>query len=248
VVHPLRASLRLVRAVAHGLHGVAIVLWRFPKLDQAARQQRIQWWSLGMLRHLGMQLEVQGDFHPGPKLIVINHVSWLDIMAVHAVCPEARFVSKADVRQWPVVRHLVDAADTLYIERERRRDALRVVQQMSDALREGHTVAVFPEGTTGVGRELLPFHANLLQAAITSEVHVQPVVLRFADRHSNFSPAAAYVGDTTLAQSLWWMARGEAMRVHVTVLPPHSSENLDRRALADMLRRQIDAVLAPARE
>jgi 1-acyl-sn-glycerol-3-phosphate acyltransferase len=248
VVHPLRASLRLVRTVAHGLHGVAIVLWRFPSMDQAARHQRIQWWAQGMLRHLGMVLEVQGDFHPGAKLIVINHVSWLDIMAVHAVCPEARFVSKADVRQWPVVRHLVDAADTLYIERERRRDALRVVQQMSQALSEGHTVAVFPEGTTGIGRELLPFHANLLQAAITSEVHVQPVVLRFADRHSAFSPAAAYVGDTTLAQSLWWMARGEAMRVHVTVLPPQPSIDVDRRALAQALREQIDAVLAPARQ
>jgi 1-acyl-sn-glycerol-3-phosphate acyltransferase len=247
VVRRLQASLRLARAVLHGLHGVAIVLVRFPKLAVHERRQRIRWWSIGLLQHLGMELHVQGSFDPGPKLVVINHVSWLDIMAVHAVCPEARFVSKADVKAWPVIRHLVDAADTLYIERERRRDAMRVVHQMADALREGHTVAIFPEGTTGVGPELLPFHANLLQAAITSEVQVQPVVLRFADAHGPFSLAAAYVGDTTLAQSLWALARGERLQVHITVLPPQASVDTDRRALAATLRKQIDAVLAPAR-
>lgn len=247
MAHPLRAWARLVRAALHGLHGVAIVLWRFPSLTAPARHERIRWWSAGMLRHLGMELYVQGSFAPGPKLIVINHVSWLDIMAVHAVCPEARFVSKADVKRWPVIRHLVDSADTLYIERERHRDAMRVVHQVVDALRAGHSVAVFPEGTTGTGPQLLPFHGNLLQAAITSEVHVQPVVLRFADAHGPFSAAAAYVGDTTLAQSLWWLARGEAMRVHITVLPPQPSLASNRRALAAALRQQIDAVLARVR-
>ena len=240
----LRAGLRLVRAVAHGLHGVAIVLWRFPALPLPERRARIQWWSQGMLRHLGMELHVQGSFEPGPKLIVINHVSWLDIMAVHAVCPEARFVSKADVKQWPVVRHLVDSAQTLYIERARRRDAMRVVHQVADALREGHTVAVFPEGTTGAGPELLPFHANLLQAAISSEAQVQPVVLRFADAGSAFSASAAYIGETTLTQSLWWLARGQQLRVHVTVLPPQASAAIDRRALAETLRQQMDVVLS----
>ena len=80
-------------------------------------------------------------------------------MAVHAVCPEARFVSKADVQRWPLVGRLVDAGATLYIQRERRRDAMRVVHQMAAALKAGDTVAIFPEGTTADGRTLLPFHA-----------------------------------------------------------------------------------------
>ena len=247
MVHLLRTLLRLSRAVAHGLHGAAIVLWRFPTLSLPARRERIRWWSKGMLRHLGLQIHVEGDFAPGPKLIVSNHVSWLDIMVVHAVCPEARFVSKADVKRWPVVRHLVGAADTLYIERDRRRDAMRVVHQMAQALREGDTVAIFPEGTTGVGPLLLPFHANLLQAAISCEAQVQPVVLRFADVHGPFSAAAAYVGDTTLAQSLWCLARGEQLRVHITVLPAQPSADIERRALAQSLRQRIDAVLAQMR-
>lgn len=244
----LRASWRLSRAVLHGLHGVAIVLWRFPRLDEAAQQQRIAWWSAKMLRTLGLQLHVSGEFHPGPKLIVANHVSWLDIMAVHAVHPQARFVSKAEVRDWPVVRRLVDSARTLYLEREKRRDALRVVHQVADALREGHTVAVFPEGTTGLGPELLPFHGNLLQAAISAGTPVQPVVLRYADHASPFTPAATYVGETTLAETLWMLARGRGLALHVTVLDPHASSDASRRELAQRLRERMDTVLAPHRD
>lgn len=243
----LRACWRLLRAVTHGLHGLLIVWLRFGSLDKAARHQRIAWWSATMFARLGMQLAVSGTFKPGAKLIVANHVSWLDILAIHAACPQARFVSKADVRQWPLINRLIDAADTLYIERERRRDAMRVVHQTAEALKSGHTVAVFPEGTTGPGPELLPMHANLLQAAIAAGAPLQPVVLRFADARSAFSDSAAYVGDTTLAQSLWLIACGEQMRVEVTVLEAFGTRHADRRALLERLRGQIDAVLAASR-
>ena len=187
-----RALWRLARAVLHGVHGVLIVLLRFPSLDAAGRRARIAWWSAKTLRLLGLRLEVQGAFRPGAKLLVANHVSWLDIMAIHAVCPEARFVSKADVQHWPLLNRLVAGGGTLYIERERPRDAVRVVHQMAEALRAGDTVAVFPEGTTGDGRTLLPFHANLLQAAIATATPIQPLALRFSDARHAVSPAAQF--------------------------------------------------------
>ena len=98
-------------------------------------------------------------------------------------CP-ARFVSKADVRHWPVLGRLVDAAGTLYIERERKRDAMRVVHQMAEALRAGDTLAVFPEGTTTDGHSLLPFHANLLQAAIATQRRCSRWRCASATRHA----------------------------------------------------------------
>ncbi len=240
----LRAAWRLLRAVAHGLHGVALVLWRFPSLDAAGRQARIAWWSRKMLRMLGLRLAVQGRFRTGAKLIVANHVSWLDIMAVHAVCPEARFVSKSDVQHWPLVNRLVDCAGTLYLEREKRRDALRVVHRMAEALAAGDTVAVFPEGTTSDGRGLLPFHANLLQAAISTATPVQPVVLRYADASHDVSPAAEFIGDTTLAQSLWRLACGERLVVHLHVLTAEGTAHADRRALAARLQDLVGRHLA----
>jgi 1-acyl-sn-glycerol-3-phosphate acyltransferase len=240
----LKALGRLARAVVHALHGVAIVLLLFRRMDEAARQARITWWAAKMLRVLGVQRVVEGAAHPGPVLMAINHVSWLDIMTVHSVCPQARFVSKADVRHWPVIRHLVDAAGTLYIERERKRDALRVVHQMAEALQRGQTVAVFPEGTTGEGRELLPFHANLLQAAIAVEAPVQPVALRFSDPGHWVSPAAAYVGDTTLLHSLWNIACADKLAVHISLLPPLGARHMERRALAEQVRAAIGQRLA----
>ncbi len=239
----LRAIWRLIRVVVHGLHGLAIVLLRFPMLDVAARRARIAWWSRGLLAALGVGLQVQGRFRPGAKLIVANHVSWLDIMAVHAVCPEARFVSKADVQHWPLIGRLVASAGTLYIVREKPRDALRVVHQMAQALRDGDTVAVFPEGTTGRGHEPLPFHANLLQAAIATEVPVQPVALRFSDERAEVSPAADFTGDIRLAGSLWALARGQGLVARVQVLPAQASAHADRRSLATHLREQIGAAL-----
>jgi 1-acyl-sn-glycerol-3-phosphate acyltransferase len=245
-VRRLRAVWRLGRAVLHGLHGLFVIWLRFPSLDPAGREARIRWWAAKMFRVLGMSLEVQGRFRPGAKLIVANHVSWLDIMAVHAACPEARFVSKAEVRHWPLVARLVDAARTLYLERERARDALRVVHHAAEALRAGDTVAVFPEGTVGDGRELLPFHANLLQAAIATATPVQPVALRYADAAGPVSRAALYTGDITLGQSLWWLACGEGVAVRVQVLPAIGSAHADRRALAERLRSEIARALDPA--
>src|SRR5690348_12446371 len=117
----VRALWRLAHAVGHGLRGLAIVLFAFPSLDVAARRERIRWWSRKMLAVLGIAFECDGEPARYAALLVVNHVSWLDIMAVHAVVPEARFVSKADVKGWPLVSRLVDAAGTLYLEREKKR-------------------------------------------------------------------------------------------------------------------------------
>jgi 1-acyl-sn-glycerol-3-phosphate acyltransferase len=242
----LAATWRLVLLCAHLVHGLVVMRLRFASLDAAGRHARIQWWSATLLRRLGIKVTVQGTARAGATLLVANHVSWLDIAVIHAAAPQARFVSKSDVKRWPLVGRLVAGAGTLFIERESRRDALRVVHQMADALRAGDTLAVFPEGTTGPGRALLTFHANLLQAAIATEVPVQPVVLRFFQPGHAFSPAAEFVGRTTLVQSMWRMACAQGLQVEVQWLGAEGTAHADRRALAAHLRERIDEVLAQA--
>jgi 1-acyl-sn-glycerol-3-phosphate acyltransferase len=239
----LRALLRLAHAVLHGLHGLAIVLFSFPSLPLAARRERIRWWSRKMLAVLGIDFASDGVPVRRASLLVVNHISWLDIMAVHAVVPEARFVSKADVKAWPLVSRLVDAAGTLYLERERKRDALRVVHAVAEALGGGEVVAIFPEGTTSTGHGLLPFHANLLQAAIATSTPVQPVALRFSDATHAVSGAVEFIGATSLLTSLWRTSCGEQIRVRVTFLPPRPSAGVERRALAELLRGDIAGAL-----
>jgi 1-acyl-sn-glycerol-3-phosphate acyltransferase len=239
----LVGALRLARLLLHGVHGLAIIVLRFGAYSAPQRHARIQWWSAKVLRLIGITLHAQGTPRPGAKLVVANHVSWLDIAAIHAVIPEARFVSKADVKAWPLIGRLVSGAGTLFIEREKKRDALRVVHQMAEALRTGDTVAVFPEGTTGDGRTLLPFHANLLQAAVATETPVQPVVLRFFDAQHAISPLAEFLGETTLAQSAWRFVCSRGLNVEVKVLPAQQTAHADRRALAEHLRATIQAEL-----
>jgi 1-acyl-sn-glycerol-3-phosphate acyltransferase len=241
----LRAAWRIARALVHVLHGALICALVFPFLGPTQRSQRVQWWSARLLGLLGIALHSHGTPRGGATLVVSNHVSWLDILAINAVQP-VRFVSKADVRRWPLIGWLVACGGTLFIERERKRDALRVVHQVAEALRAGHTIAVFPEGTTSAGDVLLPFHANLLQAAIATGTAVQPVALRFSDDADVVSEAACYVGDTTLLQSVWAIARASGLRVHVTWLAPEGSAHADRRALAEHVRGVIAEVLGLA--
>jgi 1-acyl-sn-glycerol-3-phosphate acyltransferase len=244
-VRALVGAWRLVRVVLHVLRGVAIVALRFRALDAAGRQRHIGRWSLGLLHALGVGLVSEGQFRPRGTLVVANHVSWLDIAAVHAVCPRARFVSKSDVKHWPLLGWLIGAVGTLFIERERKRDAMRVVHQMAEALAAGDVVAVFPEGTTGDGRALLPFHANLLQAAIATEAPIQPVALRYTEPSLDWSPAVSWLGAATLLHSVWAIACARGVQVRVTALPARATAHADRRALAQTLRSDIEAALNP---
>ncbi|MFM8900367.1 MAG: lysophospholipid acyltransferase family protein [Burkholderiales bacterium] len=239
----LRACWRLFRVLLHIVQAVLRCAFLFPFLDSSARLQQVQRWCVGLLHCLGITVQTSGHVRSGPVLVVANHVSWLDIMAVIAVHP-VRFVSKADVKHWPVLGWIVACGGTLFIEREKKRDALRVVHHIAEALKEGDALAIFPEGTTGDGHALLPFHANLLQAAIATETPVQPIALRYLDATSPISAAAAYVGDTTLLQSLWKVATASGLCVSVKVLPREGTRHLDRRALTEKVRGEIEGALA----
>ena len=238
----LRGAWRLVRALAQVLRGLLIVVFRFPRLDAAARMACVQRWSQGVLRALDIALVVDGAPAAGARLVVANHVSWLDIVALDAVAP-ARFVSKAEVRDWPLLGRLVTAGGTLYLARERRRDAHRVLHDMAAALAAGDVLAVFPEGTTGDGTALLPFHANLLQAAIAARVPVQPVALRYFDARHKVTTAVEFVGRTTLWQTVWRVAGADGLGVRVSLLACEPAAGRERRELALALHGRVAAAL-----
>lgn len=238
---PLRAGWILARVLWHALAGYLTIVFIFPRLTPAQRQDRVQAWAQRMLQVLGLQWRVHGEpVARGPALVVSNHISWLDILALHAA-RHCRFVSKADVHHWPLIGRMATGAGTLYIERASRRDAMRVVHHMADSLRAGDVLAVFPEGTTSDGQSLLPFHANLLQAAITADAPVQPVALGFVDTVTGQrSLAPCYIGDDTLLGSLWRTLTGGPITVVIRFGAPQPCAGRDRRAWAADLRAAVD--------
>jgi 1-acyl-sn-glycerol-3-phosphate acyltransferase len=239
----LRASARLLRLVWHIVQGAWTVYRTFHRLSPAQKDARIQAWSLRLLDILAIQLVVQGDVRqPGPLLLACNHISWLDITVLHAA-RGCRFVAKSEIQHWPVIGPLASAAGTLYIERESRRDALRVVHHMAECLQNQEVLAVFPEGTTGDGSTLLPFHANLLQAAIATHTPVQPVALQFVDATTGtMSFAPCYIGDDTLLRSLWRTACTPRLVADLRFAPPLAPHNQTRRELAQAVRVAIEAL------
>lgn len=231
---------RLLVTLAHILRGLWIIRRHFPRMDPAGQEAAVQAWAQQALSLMGIGLQVQGRVpQAGPVLLVANHISWLDILVVHAT-GHCRFVSKADVRAWPLIGSMATAAGTLYIERESRRDALRVVHQMAASLQASEVLAVFPEGTTGDGSSVLPFHANLLQAALAADAPAQPLSIDYLDAASGQrSPAPIYVGDDTLLASLWRTLSAPAIEARVCYGEPERAQGRDRRAWASDLRQRV---------
>ena len=234
---------RMLRILGHILAGLWIAAVRLPRQQPSQQSAQVQAWALALLGHAGITLEIRG--RPpitGPVLLVSNHISWLDIPVMHAA-RHCRFVSKSDVQDWPLIGTLATAAGTLYIERSSRRDALRMVHLMRDALNANEVLAVFPEGTTGDGRTLLAFHANLLQAAVSADAPVQPVGLRFVDKASGqTSYAPSYIGDETLIGSIWRTLCAPPIAAVVHYGEPEWAEGRDRRAWSHQLRNTVDAL------
>lgn len=240
---PVRVAFKLSRTVLHLLRGWWIIWRHFPALDSAQRERHVQLWAAQMLQIFGIRLVRRGHaLARGPVLLVANHISWLDILVMHA-SGYCRFISKADVRRWPLVGVMADRAGTLFIERESRRDAHRLVHHMVERLQAGEVLAVFPEGTTGDGLELKPFHANLIQAAISAQAPVQPVALRFIDgRTGELSHAPRFIGDDTLLSSVLKTLRARHLQAEVTVGEPEHHGGRDRRTWAQQLRERVHAL------
>ena len=235
---------RMLRATAHVVHGLWIIRTRFERQSPEQTEATVAQWSRDMLRIMGVQLEVRGQAPTaGPCLVVANHISWLDILVINAAQP-VRFVSKADVLRWPLLGSLVAGAGTLFIERESRRDALRMVQLMAERLQAGDRVAVFPEGTTGDGRGLLPFHPNLLQSAISADAPIVPVALRYVKANSQERhDAPVFVGTTTLVASIWTTLRARELTAVVHYTEAQTAEGRDRRAWAQDLHSALSRVV-----
>jgi len=236
------AVLKLLRLGGHLLAGVLTILLLFPHLDGAERGRRVTRWAARMLVILGIRVVSRGrapNVRAGGAMLVSNHVSWLDIHVLHSLLP-VRFISKAEVRGWPVIGWLAEQVGTVFLVREKKSDAMRVNQVMANHLRDGDLLALFPEGTTSDGREVLPFYPSLFQPAVEARAQIWPARLRYLDGEGNPSEAAAYYGGMTLAESLWRVACQRGITVEVEFLPQIAhQEGLGRRELARLCETVI---------
>jgi 1-acyl-sn-glycerol-3-phosphate acyltransferase len=244
----MRVIVKLLRGIWHVLLGWFTIYVRFPQLNPQQREARVQVWASQLLRIWDIELEVRGKpVLLGPALLVCNHISWLDIVVIHAT-RHCRFVSKSELREWPLIGTLATGAGTLYIERENRKDAVRMVKEMAGALKDGDVLAVFPEGTTGDGLDMLPFHANLIQSAIDGDAPIQPLALQYLDARSNeISMAARFVGDDTLVGSIWRTLNVSGLKTVVQFGEVQFADSRNRRSWTRDLFKEVAALKASCR-
>ncbi|MCL5060061.1 MAG: 1-acyl-sn-glycerol-3-phosphate acyltransferase [Candidatus Thermoplasmatota archaeon] len=198
----LRRTVRTSLLMLHLAWGVAVAGLAFPLASPAQRDRLIMAWARRLLRVLGVRTQLApAPSLPGGALLVCNHVSWLDIYLIYAA-QRVHFVSKAEVRTWPVAGWLAHKTGTLFIERGRRADTARINTEMRDLMQDGAWVAVFPEGTTSDGRGLRRFMPSLLQPAVQLNCPVVPAALRYRTLDGAYSAAPAYTDDISMWQSL----------------------------------------------
>jgi len=227
---------------AHLFHGLATIWLVFPSLDAHARRARIRSWSRRLLHLMGVDIRIHGVLAHPNVMVVANHVSWLDIFALHAVGP-VRFIAKSEIARWPLLGRLVRGVGTLFVERARRHDTHRVNQEIAQALAEGDIVAVFPEGTVTDGTKVLPFKGSLLQPIVDAHGHVQPVALRYRTPEGQPSLVPAYTGDMTFLQSFWRICGARALVVDLQAIAPLPAHDTHRRELAGQAEAAIRAAL-----
>jgi len=238
---------RIIRIVLHLVTALWTCMIVFPFTNSEGRARRIKRWSGELLSMCRVQVTVdpahrlRNDLR---ALLVANHISWLDIFVINSLLP-CRFVAKSDIRDWPLIGLLCARAGTVFIARGRLRDVRRIFQDLVGSLQQGEHIAFFPEGTTAVQGEVLPFHANLFEAAIDARVPVQPCALRYVDVNGHFHPTVAFVGEMTFVQSIVAILSGQKIIAQLMILPPIETTEAHRRDLAVQARQSIvDALCA----
>lgn len=220
------------------LSGILSVSFIYPIVPDRWRLRLKQRWAATAMGILGLRIDAQiEDVVPGCMLIA-NHISWLDIFIINAVVPAA-FVSKDEVRHWPIFGWLAACNDTVFLRRGSRGHARLINAEIADKLAMGKIVAVFPEGTTTDGLHLLHFHAALLQPALLAGRPVVPLAISYWEVDGQRSLAPRYDGDISFGQCLSAVLSRRQLVVRLTSVAALGLEGEDRRTVAATARAAI---------
>lgn len=212
--------------------------------DRGLDEFMLNTWSRGACRIFGIRLAVQGTPARAPVLVMANHISWLDIEVLHGVAAMG-FVGKAEIRGWPLVGRLASIGGTIFHERGSHHSAGDVSSVLAERLKQGHRVAIFPEGGILPGDHVKRFHARLVKAAVETGSPVQPVMIRYV-RDGRRDPGVGFRRRETFVGNMGRLLARPGCTAEVRFLEPMPSAGQPRRALSDAAHRQVhEAFEAP---
>ncbi len=202
-------------------------------------------WSRWMALVMRMKITVQGRPPRAPFFLVTNHLSYMDIVLL-ASQAECVFISRHDVRSWPVLGHLTTGMQTVYIDRGLRKEILRVHQALDEALGRGEGIVLFAEGTSGAGAEVLPLKPALLELAVARRQPISYASLsyRTPPEEEPAHLAVCWWAEMTFADHFFNMLKLKRFYATLTFGAETLLES-DRKVLAEKLRAMISKQFIP---
>lgn len=241
-------TFRILVATLAGYSGLVVSKILSLVSADAARNQRnrtFRNWGRRLKSYFGVNLTIKGAPPTGRFFLVVNHVSYLDVPLISNAV-DAAFIAKSDLSKWPLLGKIFGAADTIFIDRGRKKDILRVIEQVESAMDRGLGIVLFPEGTSGKGDQILPFKPSLLQFAVQGGHPVHYATLNYRTRDGELPPSQGVC---------WWGS--EALLPHYRRISKLSGIDAelcfgdapvageDRKQLADELRRAMLTTFRP---
>lgn len=240
---------RLGRLGVNILGGAAFIesCYRFPKVSSIHDRQLndfapFRFWVNDLVNSLNVKLTIIGEPAPQGNLLVSNHISWVDTVILNHAEPLS-FISRHDVEEWPFIGTFTKRMASVYVDRSNKFQAYRSIPSIVDRLQEGRSVLVFPESTTSTGEALLPFYGMFLESAVRAKCMVQPVALKYTDKHGKTLREAAYAGDDSFGQTLMRLLKQPKVFARIEFLEPIDATKHSRKEILALSRKSIHQAL-----
>ena len=242
-----RAFLRITLLLGILFVGVLIVVILAFKVKRGIPDQGFQKvsrrWFAAIAWILGIKVKTFGTAKDQPALWVSNHISWSDILVIGAHS-QVGFLSKKEVQSWPVIGWVVAHGGTLFIDRGTKNAADNAAKEITRHVQHGHSILVFPEGTTGDGEDLRRFHARIFAPVLDNQLLVQPVALKYVDPQGKPSREVKFVDDMGILDRARNVLLAKNIHVELHFLPSVNGTDFSaRKALAQDLQASIGEVV-----
>ncbi|CAA9890594.1 1-acyl-sn-glycerol-3-phosphate acyltransferase [Candidatus Methylobacter favarea] len=192
-------------------------------------------WLKCFSRILNLHIQIDGKVVDGDAILVSNHISWLDIIAIGQLLP-ACFVAKNDILNWPLIGYLAVQGGTVFIRRGDKRQVRTTAEKMVWLLKQHRKIIAFPEGTTSDGSHILPFHSSLFQPALLTKAAIQPIALEYLGDTKALAP---FIGEDAFVPHLLRMLAMEELHISMKILPVIKTAGKKRHELAKHSRDSI---------
>jgi 1-acyl-sn-glycerol-3-phosphate acyltransferase len=206
------------------------------------KRNRLKKWQKQLLEQFNVEVIVHGKKFEAPKMIVSNHVSWIDILVLSYLYP-GHFIAKSEIQKWPIMGAMITSIGTLFVKRGVRSELKKLSHQISQIIINKSSIIFFPEGKTGNGKQINKIYAGLFESAINAQIDLQPILIIYEDSSGYPSNTVLYIDDITLFSSIMDVFGEKKIKAHIFALEKITTEGRTRKEIASKLETILSTKL-----